>query len=329
VFYADDAPGVSLLTQAFYLLVFLSRYIDLLWFSHHQLVDYWNLVLKIFFITSTSYILFIMTRVYPRTREREKAWKLGMYCLGGSALAAPIVLMVVRHRWSLLISFELPWTFSIILESVCVLPQLLLLRQTSVPTVLSSYYLLTLGSYRAFYIANWIFRFAHDGYYDLRPDFFGVVQTAFYLDFAWVYWTRQRVKLRNGGVVDEDDMGKSWILSRVLGRGGSVDVERGGPHDPSGPTDDDSPHPDSNASRGRWGARGISVSADDGVRDVEAQPAKKKVSDDSRATGEELAGILEDDESEDEDGILPEVTSGSGSAAAATMGVSGGEEWRK
>ena len=319
------SPGVSLLTQAFYLVVFLSRYIDLLWFSHHQLVDYWNLVLKIFFITSTSYILFIMTRVYPRTREREKAWKLGMYCLGGSAVAAPIVLLLVRHRWAYLITFELPWTFSIILESVCVLPQLLLLRQTSVPTVLSSYYLLTLGSYRAFYIANWIYRFAHDGYYDLRPDFFGVVQTAFYLDFAWVYWTRQRVKLRNGGVVDEDDMGKSWILGRVLGRGGSVDVERGGPHDPHAPTDGDSP--DSNPNRGRWGVRGISVSADDGVRDVEAPAAaKKKVPEDSRATGEELAGILEDDESEDEDGILPEVGSAS---TAANMGVSGGEEWRK
>jgi hypothetical protein len=33
---------------------------------------------------------------------------------------------------------------------VCVLPQLLLLRQTTVPTVIDSYYLLALGSYRAF-----------------------------------------------------------------------------------------------------------------------------------------------------------------------------------
>ena len=47
---------------------------------------------------------------------------------------------------------QLLWTFSIILESVCVLPQLLLLRQTSVPTVLDSYYLVTLGSYRFLYI---------------------------------------------------------------------------------------------------------------------------------------------------------------------------------
>jgi hypothetical protein len=41
---------------------------------------------------------------------------------------------------------------------VCVLPQLLLLRQTTVPTVIDSYYLLALGSYRGFYILNWIHR---------------------------------------------------------------------------------------------------------------------------------------------------------------------------
>lgn len=28
---------------------------------------------------------------YARTREREKAWKMGAFCLGGSFLAAPIV----------------------------------------------------------------------------------------------------------------------------------------------------------------------------------------------------------------------------------------------
>src|SRR3954452_19220917 len=102
------------------------------------------------------------------------------------------------------------YTFSIILESVCILPQLLLLRQTSVPTVIDSFYLLALGSYRAFYILNWIERKVDEVYW--RPDpvsiTFGIVQTALYLDFAWVYWTRQRVKLRYGGIVDSDDISR-------------------------------------------------------------------------------------------------------------------------
>ena len=38
-----------------------------------------------------------MLKVYARTREREVAWKLGAYCLGGSLIAAPIVNLIVRE----------------------------------------------------------------------------------------------------------------------------------------------------------------------------------------------------------------------------------------
>src|SRR5438045_4897018 len=109
--------------------------------------------------------------------------------------------------------------FSLILESVCVLPQLLLLRQTSVPTVIDSFYLLALGSYRALYILNWIDRELDDPW---KPDAisvtFGIIQMAFYVDFAWVYWTHQRVKLRYGGIVDSDDLSRGWILNKIFSR---------------------------------------------------------------------------------------------------------------
>src|SRR2546423_14114442 len=112
------------------------------------------------------------------------------------------------------------YTFSIILESVCVLPQLLLLRQTTVPTVIDSFYLLTLGSYRAFYILNWIVRAASkEHHFDPIAVIFGVIHTAFYIDFAWVYWTRQRVKLRGGGVVDSEDLRKGWLINKVISAG--------------------------------------------------------------------------------------------------------------
>lgn len=123
--------------------------------------------------------------------------------------------------------------------------------------MIDSFYLVTLGSYRAFYILNWILRYAMEHHYDPIAIIFGLVQTAFYVDFAWVYWTRQRVKLRNGGVVDSDDLSRGWLVSRVLGTGrDSIDEEegnvQGGPQ--NGAT---------KPGRGRWGARGVSVSADD------------------------------------------------------------------
>jgi hypothetical protein len=195
------------------------------------------------------------------------------------------------------------WNFSIVLESVCVLPQLLLLRQTTVPTVIDSFYLLTLGSYRGFYILNWIVRYAN-GEED-RPEtqavIFGVIQTALYIDFAWVYYSRQRVKLRNGGIVDSDDMGRGWLVGKILGRGRSDDSDEEGAF-----VGDDSssaenvPTPRLVGSKGRWGARGMSVSADDDALEQEtlkggSWPAET----DAGTRHDEAVGMLEGEEEED------------------------------
>ena len=251
--------GVSLLTQVLYAFVFCTRYLDLFWVSPTR--SWWNFILKNFYIWSSIYIIILMTRVYARTREREKAWKLGGYAFGASLVAAPLVSFIFNGVKNSTV-IEMLWTFSIVLESVCVLPQLLLLRQTTVPTVIDSFYLLTLGSYRAFYILNWIYRaFTHS-----KPDpisvIFGIVQTAFYADFAWVYFTRQRVKLRGGSVVDSEDLRKGWLVNKVIDPRNSISAEdvEALPVDGA----DDRPQPQNTS---RWGARGVSVSADDTLHD--------------------------------------------------------------
>lgn len=158
------------------------------------------------------------------------------------------------------------WAFSIILESVCILPQLLLLRQTTVPTVIDSYYLVTLGSYRALYLLNWMVRgFGPEHFWDPIADVFGVIQTFLYIDFAWVYYSRQRVKLRNGCLIDSDDIQKSWFVGSLLNSRmtGSVDEERPLDGDARGLINGRR----SRTTANRWGARGISVSADDPVEE--------------------------------------------------------------
>jgi len=285
---------VSLITQALYAGVFVNRYLDLFWTP--PMVSLWNFVLKIFYITSSFYIIFIMMGVYARTREREKAWKLGAYCLGGSVILAPVLAALAKG--TKITIFEVLWTFSEVLESVCVVPQLLLLRQTTVPTVIDSGYILTLGSYRAFYILNWILRWATDGPNpDWRSVIFGIVQTAFYVDFAWVYWTRQRVKLRNGGVVDSDDLSRGFLVSRVLGRvdPGPEDEETGGHSATNGTSG-----PKASAG-GKWGARGISVSADDDVIAPGNKHNPSTPATDRDAQDDDFADMMDDDdESESE-----------------------------
>ncbi|KAL9009273.1 MAG: hypothetical protein Q9173_005683 [Seirophora scorigena] len=261
MFVLTAALGVSLITQMLYALVFCSRYLDLFWANPTHMP--WNFILKLFYIGSSFYIIALMMRVFARTREKETAWKMGSFCLGGSAAAAPLVLLIFR-KWHHYNFHEIMWTFSEILESVCVLPQLVLLRQTSVPTVIDSFYLVTLGSYRAFYILNWMVRyFGEEHHFEPIATIFGTIQTAFYLDFVWVYWTRQRVKLRNGGVVDSEDLSRGWLVGSLVGRNTADEEEGGASKSPPGSGQAKS----SLRSGGKWGAREISVSADDTLAD--------------------------------------------------------------
>ncbi|KAI4286739.1 MAG: hypothetical protein L6R35_004005 [Caloplaca aegaea] len=237
-----SAEGVSLITQILYAMVFCSRYLDLFW--THPTDMPWNFILKLFYIGSSFYIIGLMLRVFARTREKERAWKLGAFCLGGSATAAPLVLLIFKkwHHYSF--------------------HELVLLRQTSVPTVIDSFYLVTLGSYRAFYILNWVVRyFGEEHHFEPIAPIFGIIQTAFYVDFAWVYWTRQRVKLRNGGVVDSEDLSRGWLVGNLVGRNMTDEEE--------GEAADSTPGSDQAKSSLRtgvkWGAREISVSADDAL----------------------------------------------------------------
>ncbi|CAD0085460.1 unnamed protein product [Aureobasidium vineae] len=264
--------------------------------------------LKVFYISTSLYIVFLMTRVYARTREREKAWKMGLWSVLGSVVCAPVVAAIFMQKTP----FSSKGWF-----------ELLLLRQTSVPTVIDSFYLATLGSYRAFYILNWILRsFTEDRHDSIFPISFtfGVIQTLFYFDFAWVYWTRQRVKLRYGGVVDGDDISRGWLISKVIGRRGNTEQD----------DDDDAGlagqeegiiRPASNNHRA-WGPRGISVSADDGTHEAEhtrlADPA-----------------AFEDDYEDDAVVVSPAVSEvdrasikAREESTAQQAGVSDGVEWR-
>ena len=97
----DRSIGVSLITQIYYIVVFLARYMDLFWTpvfvdrsSDRRFLLIYNFCGKVFYIATSIYVVFLMMRVYARTREREKAWRLGAYCLGASAvLATPVAAM--------------------------------------------------------------------------------------------------------------------------------------------------------------------------------------------------------------------------------------------
>ncbi|OAL30854.1 hypothetical protein AYO20_08547 [Fonsecaea nubica] len=303
-----SAEGVSLLTQILYIAVFVTRYLDLFWVPPSA--SWWNFILKNFYIWSSIYIIILMTRVFARTREREKAWKWGAYATAASMLAAPLVCLTFNGPRRTTFT-EVLWTFSIILESVCVLPQLLLLRQTTVPTVIDSFYLVTLGSYRAFYLLNWIYRAFTPSKPDAISVIFGIVQTAFYIDFAWVYWTRQRVKLRGGGIVDAEDLRKGWLVNRV------INPARPTPEQDTEAGDDDNNENPQQPKVNRWGPRGISISADDTLQDHD----KGKRA--SKSSNPEANPMLEDDTFVDDEDDVPRLDE------PGNKVLNSGEDWRE
>lgn len=195
------------------------------------------------------------------------------------------------------------------------------------PTVIDSFYLVTLGSYRFFYILNWIIRGAQHRGVDIISVIFGVIETVIFFDFFWVYWSRQRVKLRGGVVVDSDDLSKGWIVKRILGAKSRFAVE---------PDDEDyggeeaggvAPHGGTgngatNGTPGRkgWGPRGISVSADDGVHDV--------FQEEDDAGGESGALAAPETFSDEPDHAAGEQGAVKASADPEVPPVGDGSEWR-
>ena len=69
--------------------------------SHSMLADQrvllvYNFFAKLFYIITSIYVVAIMMWKFPRTREREKAWKLGSYCAAASAILSPLVALMFK-----------------------------------------------------------------------------------------------------------------------------------------------------------------------------------------------------------------------------------------
>ena len=78
--------GLSLKTQILYLVVFVARYLDLF----VRWVSLYNTVMKLFFIGSSAYIVYLMCVKYKSTYEHEKDSFPIEYLLGGCGVLSLI-----------------------------------------------------------------------------------------------------------------------------------------------------------------------------------------------------------------------------------------------
>lgn len=84
------------------------------------------------------------------------------------------------------------WAFSIYLEAVSIIPQMFQFYITKEAENITVYYLFFLGSYRAWYIVNWIYRYHYENHLDWISILSGIVQTALYVCFLLLFRTPGR-----------------------------------------------------------------------------------------------------------------------------------------
>uniref|UniRef100_A0AC34GTR1 ER lumen protein-retaining receptor n=1 Tax=Panagrolaimus sp. ES5 TaxID=591445 RepID=A0AC34GTR1_9BILA len=174
-----SCAGISGRSQILFLIVFVSRYLDLF----TNFVSLYNSVMKILFLASsiaTVYLMFVKFRAtYDKNHD---VFRLELLIVPAFVLA-----LLVNHEYSVM---EIMWTFSIYLEAVAIMPQLFMLSRTGSAETITAHYLFALGSYRALYILNWVFRYYTESFLDPIAVVAGIVQTVLYADFFYLYVTR-------------------------------------------------------------------------------------------------------------------------------------------
>lgn len=169
-----SCAGISRSTQILYFLVFVTRYLDLL--DRSQAV--YLVFFKITYIATSVIVLFMFYRL-DSTYERKKdtcslAAILAPCCCGALVLSDSFEVT------------EVLWTFSQFCEAFAMVPQYVFCyRDCSGKDIGVTSYVLSMGAYRVFYAANWIYKKVQmPHYYNIQSwlgAFFQIMLFADYL----------------------------------------------------------------------------------------------------------------------------------------------------
>jgi ER lumen protein retaining receptor len=197
-----NGSGISLKSHVLYLLVFLTRYLDLF----ISFYSWYNTLMKAFYIGSTLTIITIMMKVepakstYSATQDSVQYWNLVIgvgifsmlvHLIGGGVLnikgssGQEFEVHFENYSWLLFL-----WTFSVCLEPLAMIPQLYIFFKNRLLNRDVRTAMLLMGSYRMFYIFFWVSRAfkaqAMEHHYLLY--FTGVLQVLTYADFFIYHW---------------------------------------------------------------------------------------------------------------------------------------------
>jgi ER lumen protein retaining receptor len=167
----------------------VTRYVDLF----TTFYSLYNSFMKVAYTLSTASIIYTIRfqepikSTYNKSRDNFPHWKYAV--LPCAILGITTHLVGLRRPYNSFDGFELLWTFSIYLESIAIVPQLIVLQRYAEVENLTGNFVFCLGVYSALYIANWIYRAHNEPHYRHHWVVYvcGVLQTLLYVDFFYYY----------------------------------------------------------------------------------------------------------------------------------------------
>mmetsp|Transcript_17721 Transcript_17721/g.31613 ORF Transcript_17721/g.31613 Transcript_17721/m.31613 type:complete len:326 (+) Transcript_17721:177-1154(+) len=168
-----SCQGISRSTQVLYFCVFITRYLDLVEHSQTAYLVFFKMTYII-----TSIIVLIIFWKFDATYERQK-----------DTCSLPVILIPCVTAAVLLANeisiLETLWTLSQFLEGFAMVPQYIFCyRDRASRDMGVSLYVISLGGYRVFYAANWIYKKVQMPHYsDIQSWIGGVIEISFFSDY--------------------------------------------------------------------------------------------------------------------------------------------------
>lgn len=168
-----SCKGISRSTQILYFFVFITRYLDLL--DHSQTA--YLVFFKITYLLTSLIVLIIfwqMDKTYERNKDTCNLAVIFLPCATAAVLLA--------NEYSAL---DMLWSFSQFLEGFAMVPQYVFCyRDRGASDLGVSLYVMSLGGYRVFYAANWIYKKVQMPHYsDVQSWIGGIIEISFFTDY--------------------------------------------------------------------------------------------------------------------------------------------------
>jgi ER lumen protein retaining receptor len=181
-----SCSGLSFKTQFLYFVVFVSRYFDVFEFKYVKFMSLYNFILKISFIAFQSVIVYLIRlRYYASYDKKSDTFKISHLIIPSLVLSLFLKSKSVGfYDWV----SEYLYAFSLILESVSILPQLVQLQEEGECESMTSTFILLLGLYRTMYTVYFVIKWAAGIRVSPLLIACGMIQIVLYGDFFALYY---------------------------------------------------------------------------------------------------------------------------------------------